>query len=262
MEIEDVENLFKKLDKQYTGELIIFKAGLREWRRNINLPFICEKETLSANSQILDWLEKISEKLSNSGYSDCPLSTQTSGDNSICGTSLTNLLRNTVKGKLVLTFNEKNNYLDSKNQKTLVHCIIEKYIGTRSKLTYAEMQQWSYAICDFDVAMSVRPADNDFNAQYSLYNTMISFIIMDNIFNARVFKWFKVLSKIISYVDMENVSFLINDLFSLLGIGSKVILEKELEEYIGIERMIRIVSSRYVTSILILVVMISQLFIN
>ncbi|XP_065354365.1 uncharacterized protein LOC135948838 [Calliphora vicina] len=148
MEIEDVENLFKKLDKQYTGELIKFKAGLREWRRNINLPFICEKETLSANSRILDWLEKISEKLSNSGYSDCPLSTQTSGDNSICGTSLTNLLRNTVKGQLVLTFNEKNNYLDSKNQKTLVHCIIEKYIGTRSKLTYAEMQQWSYAICD------------------------------------------------------------------------------------------------------------------
>lgn len=96
----------------------------------------------------MEWLEKISDKLSSSECTVSQLGTQTSAENSICGTSLISLLKSTVKGQLVITFHERNNYIDSKNQKTLVHCIVEKYVGNRTKLTYAEMQQWSYAICE------------------------------------------------------------------------------------------------------------------
>ncbi|XP_050338861.1 uncharacterized protein LOC126765232 isoform X2 [Bactrocera neohumeralis] len=62
--------------------------------------------------------------------------------------SLTDLLKGTVEGQLVLHFQQKNGFLDAKQQITMCHCVIENYIGRRKKLTYGEMQKWANIICD------------------------------------------------------------------------------------------------------------------
>lgn len=60
--------------------------------------------------------------------------------------NLADLLKKTVKGQLVLSFQEKWGYLDSRNQKILTHCIVDSYIASGQKMHYSEMRQWANEI--------------------------------------------------------------------------------------------------------------------
>ncbi|XP_049314538.1 uncharacterized protein LOC125778917 [Bactrocera dorsalis] len=149
MDWEDIDCLFEKLPTKFFGECIKFKAGLREWRKNMNIPLVRDASTLSASSRILEWLEKISDDLNAAKSSrDSSPVLQPTYDNCMDSRSLTHLLKGTVKGQLVLHFQQKNGFLDAKQQNTLCHCVIENYIGRRKKLTYGEMQKWANIICD------------------------------------------------------------------------------------------------------------------
>ncbi|XP_036322114.1 uncharacterized protein LOC118736122 [Rhagoletis pomonella] len=146
MEIEDVLTLFNKFDTNFFGEMFKFKAGLKEWRNSMKMPLLCDRETLSDNSRIIDGLEKISSNLSVSRESTP--SAQLPPVSSINKTRLINLLKSTVKGQMVLTYNEKYGYLDAKSQSTIAHCIVDRYVGNFVKMTYAEMQKWANAISE------------------------------------------------------------------------------------------------------------------
>ncbi|XP_039970048.1 uncharacterized protein LOC120781955 [Bactrocera tryoni] len=149
MDWEDIDCLFEKLPTKFFGECIKFKAGLREWRKNMNISLVCDASTLSESSRILEWLEKISDDLNAAKSSrDSSPVLQPTYDNCMDSRSLTDLLKGTVKGLLVLHFQQKNGFLDAKQQNTLCHCVIENYIGRRKKLTYGEMQKWANIICD------------------------------------------------------------------------------------------------------------------
>ncbi|XP_039950642.1 uncharacterized protein LOC120768147 [Bactrocera tryoni] len=149
MDWEDIDCLFEKLPTKFFGECIKFKAGLREWRKNMNIPLVRNASTLSASSRILEWLEKMSDDLNAAKSSrDSSPVLQPTYDNCMDSRSLTDLLKGTVEGQLVLHFQQKNCFLDAKQQNTMCHCVIENYIGRRKKLTYGEMQKWANIICD------------------------------------------------------------------------------------------------------------------
>ncbi|XP_075147169.1 uncharacterized protein LOC142221346 isoform X2 [Haematobia irritans] len=144
-EIEDVDLFFDKVDEKYFGERIKFKAGLREWRKQKNIPFICDQDTLSVNSRILNWLEKLSQDVSISKSRECTPCQSASSENST-SYNLVELLKKTVKGQLVLTYQEKNGCLDSRNQTSLTHCIVDNYIASGRKMQYSEMRRWANEI--------------------------------------------------------------------------------------------------------------------
>ncbi|XP_054085633.1 uncharacterized protein LOC128921594 [Zeugodacus cucurbitae] len=143
MQIDDVDAFFNRCDAKYFGERIKFKAGLREWRTKKGIPFICDQETQTANTEVLDWLKKISSDLSSVNSGECsmlPCSPQTKNFN------LRELLKTSVKGQLALSYQEKHGYLDSKNQKNLTHCIVDNYIGLGRKMQYSDMREWANEI--------------------------------------------------------------------------------------------------------------------
>ncbi|XP_054081432.1 uncharacterized protein LOC128919883 [Zeugodacus cucurbitae] len=143
MQIDDVDAFFNRCDAKYFGERIKFKAGLREWRTKKGIPFICDQETQTANTEVLDWLKKISSDLSSVKSGECsmlPCSPQTKNFN------LRELLKTSVKGQLALSYQEKHGYLDSRNQKNLTHCIVDNYIGLGRKMQYSDMREWANEI--------------------------------------------------------------------------------------------------------------------
>ncbi|XP_049316759.1 uncharacterized protein LOC125779437 [Bactrocera dorsalis] len=136
MDWEDIDCLFEKLPTKFFGECIKFKAGLREWRKNMNIPLVRDASTLSASSQILEWLQKISDDLNAAKSSrDSSPVLQPTYDNCMDSRSLTDFLKGTVKGQLVLHFQQKNGFLDAKQQNTLYHCVIENYIYRKAEKT-------------------------------------------------------------------------------------------------------------------------------
>ncbi|XP_017484320.1 PREDICTED: uncharacterized protein LOC108373000, partial [Rhagoletis zephyria] len=141
-EFKDIDDLFDKLPPRFFGEKVKFKAGLKEWRKNMNVPFECDE-----SSKILELLEKISNDLNavKNSRESSPLPQSSCG--CIDSGSLIELLKSTVKGQLILQYQEEKGFLDAKHQNTLCQCIIEKYIGSQKKLTYGEMQRWATSIC-------------------------------------------------------------------------------------------------------------------
>lgn len=96
---------------------------------------------MSANSRILEWLEKISEDLQ---------SVKSIDSQSACATKnsvdLLSLLKAKVRGQLILSFHNQNGFLCNKSQQALCHIIVEHFIGSGQKMTYMDMKQWALAI--------------------------------------------------------------------------------------------------------------------
>ncbi|XP_075167383.1 uncharacterized protein LOC142239470 [Haematobia irritans] len=137
-EIEHVDLIFDKVDEKYFGERIKFKAGLREWQKQNNIPFICDQDTLSANSRILNWLEKLSQDVSISKSREFTPCQSASSENSTSYNLVELLKKNSQRTTCV--------DLPSRNQTSLTHCIVNNYIASGRKMQYSEMRRWANEI--------------------------------------------------------------------------------------------------------------------
>ncbi|XP_055845493.1 uncharacterized protein LOC129911654 [Episyrphus balteatus] len=145
METKDVDKLFANIDSAgFFGERVKFKAGLRKWQKERNKPLLCDQGTPSPPStrKVIEWLEKISNDL------NAPSSRASSHSRVAEETDLLSVLRSSVRGKMLLSYYEQNGQLNSKNQKVLTHCIVERFVGCGTKMSYRDMNLWANAIVE------------------------------------------------------------------------------------------------------------------
>ncbi|XP_055915563.1 uncharacterized protein LOC129948541 [Eupeodes corollae] len=112
-----------------------------------NKPLVCDQGTLSPPStrKVLEWLEKISNDLNSASSSRASTISRVSESREA---DLTSLLKTTIRGQLILAYYEKNANLDSKKQKDLTHCIVERFVGIGAKMSYRDMNLWANAIAE------------------------------------------------------------------------------------------------------------------
>lgn len=96
--------------------------------------FLADRET-SNNSQIIDWLKKVSSDLSisreSTPYVHLPRVNTPNW--------LTDLFKSACKGQMVLAYSVKYGYFDAKNQIIITHCILDSYAANAVKMTYSKM---------------------------------------------------------------------------------------------------------------------------
>ena len=97
---------------------------------------------------MIEWLEKISNDLNAPSSSRASSSRASSHSRVAEDTDLLSLLRSSVRGKMLLSYYEQNGTLNSKNQKVLTHCIVERFVGCGTKMSYRDMNLWANAIVE------------------------------------------------------------------------------------------------------------------
>lgn len=115
---------------------------------------ICDQETISgsATPRILQWLEEISNTISSARSSASPHSSifEDGEQQNLIPKSadLSHLLKMTVKGQMILEYYKQNKHLDTKRQKYLTHCVVDRFVSKKIRMTYTDMKNWSLAIQD------------------------------------------------------------------------------------------------------------------